>query len=433
MLKYRRGPIWILAGGQLAVLLLWTTYDFFVPIFLQAGRPDFDAGEEVRGFALDPRVTGFVMTLDNMAGLLILPYIGALSDRTRTRWGRRMPYLLIGVPIAALAFALIPYTLARPLPLFMGAIVLTLLAMDVIRTPLTALLPDLTPPRFRSPANGIITALQGLGAILAFFAGSWLFRSSPAAPFLLASAVLLGATLLVVTLIREPEQPEEAEEAPPVIASLRTIWQDRDRSALVLLASIVCAWLAVSGNKVFFSRYVISALHLEAEVAGQLMGVYAASLALGAFPAGLLGARLGRARAMQVGFLIYGAATLANTVISTIPPLVVTQVIAGFCLSLILVNALPLVLDHAPAFRDGAYSGLYYLATQSAEIGGPILAGSVLHQAGNTRALFVYTPVAMLLAFVFALRVRPAATLRRQGSASRAPTAPLEGSRSGRG
>ncbi len=104
-MTFRYGPIWILALGQLAVLLLWTTYDFFVPIFLQGGRPDFDAGD-VRGFGLNPAITGIVMSLDNMAGLLILPYIGALSDRTRTRWGRRMPYLIVGIPIAAAAFSL---------------------------------------------------------------------------------------------------------------------------------------------------------------------------------------------------------------------------------------------------------------------------------------------------------------------------------------
>jgi MFS family permease len=405
-MKFRYGPIWVLAIGQLSVLLLWTTYDFFVPIFLQAGRPGFDAGEGVQGFGLNPAITGFVMTLDNMAGLLILPYIGALSDRTRTRWGRRKPYLMIGVPIAALSFALIPHALGRPLPLFMGAIILTLLAMDLVRTPLTALLPDLTPPRFRSPANGIITALQGLGAILAFVLGSWLFGKSPVAPFLLASGVLLGATFLVVTLIREPEVPEEAEESPGLVASLATIIRDRDHSALVLLGSIFCAWLAFSGNRVFFSRYAISSLHLDPAVAGRLMGLFALAMALGAVPAGLLAARMGRRRTMLIGFVVCAAGMAANTMIHSVPPLCVTQVISGFSFALILVNALPLVLDHAPPLRDGAYSGLYYLATQSAEITGPILAGNVLHLADNARALFVYTPVTLLLAFAFMLWVR---------------------------
>ena len=202
-----------------------------MPIFLQAGRPDFDAGTRVQGFGLNSALTGLVMTLDNMAGLLLLPYIGALSDRTRTRWGRRKPYLMVGVPLAAVAFSLIPLMLGRPLALLMGGIVMTLLAMDLVRTPLTALMADLTPPAHRSPANGLVTLMQGLGAILAFVAGGWLFRTSPAAPFLLASSVLLAATLLLLARnpragsaggVREAPQPEgESGDRHPEPGPLR--------------------------------------------------------------------------------------------------------------------------------------------------------------------------------------------------------------------
>jgi MFS family permease len=136
------------------------------------------------------------------------------------------------------------------------------------------------------------------------------------------------------------------------------------------------------------------------------MGLFAAAIAVGAVPAGLLGARLGRKRTMLIGFVTCATAGAMNTLIHTVPPLCITQVVAGFSFALILANALPLVLDHAPPLRDGVYSGLYYLATQAAEIMGPILAGYVLDLAGNARALFVYTPVALLLAFAFMLRVR---------------------------
>lgn len=398
-MKSRYGPIWALGFGQLAVLLLWTTYDFFVPIFLQAGRPDFDAGSGLRGFGLNSAITGLVMTLDNMAGLLILPYIGALSDRTRTRWGRRKPYLMLGVPLAAVAFSLIPLMLGRPLALFMGAIIMTLLAMDLVRTPLTALLPDLTPPDQRSPANGLITLLQGLGAILAFVAGGALFGRSPVAPFLLGSGVLLAATLLVLARVREPARPEVAEEGTPgVMESLGTVLRDRDRSALSLLGALFFAWLAVSGNRVFFSRYAISSLHLSPEVAGQMMGLFAMGLLVGSVPAGLLGARWGRRRVMRGGLLLCASSLATNTVIDSVPPLAVAQVVSGMSLALVLVNALPLLLDHAPPGRDGVYSGLFYLATQLSEILGPILSGSLLHQVGNARALFVFSPLMLLLA-----------------------------------
>ena len=155
--------------------------------------------------------------------------------------------------------------------------------------------------------------MQGLGAILAFVAGGWLFRTSPAAPFLLASSVLLAATLLLLARIREPAQPEVSERPPNLRASLATVIRNRDHSALVLLGSIFCAWLAISSNRIFFSRYAISALHLEPKMAGRLMGLFALAMLVGSMPAGLLGARLGRRRMMQAGLLLGTGAMAANT------------------------------------------------------------------------------------------------------------------------
>src|SRR5688572_25587714 len=100
-MKFPLKPILLLGLGQFGIILLWTVYDACVPIFLQAGRPGFGGGAGLQGFGFDPRITSGVMTLDNLAAFLILPFIGALSDRTRTALGRRRPYLLIGAPIAA--------------------------------------------------------------------------------------------------------------------------------------------------------------------------------------------------------------------------------------------------------------------------------------------------------------------------------------------
>lgn len=51
------------------------------------------------------------MTWDNLFNLLIHPWVGACSDRTWNRWGRRKPWIMMGVPIAALGFGLIPVAL----------------------------------------------------------------------------------------------------------------------------------------------------------------------------------------------------------------------------------------------------------------------------------------------------------------------------------
>ena len=93
------------------------------------------------------------MTLDNFAALLIQPSVGAYSDRLRTRMGRRMPFLLIETPLAALAFGLIP--LAVVLPLFVACTVSFMLTMAMWRTPVVVLMADVTSSQYRSQANGI--------------------------------------------------------------------------------------------------------------------------------------------------------------------------------------------------------------------------------------------------------------------------------------
>ena len=54
------------------------------------------------------------MTIDNIFAILLLPFLGALSDRTRTRLGRRRPYILVGSILAAVFFVLVPSRLAKP-------------------------------------------------------------------------------------------------------------------------------------------------------------------------------------------------------------------------------------------------------------------------------------------------------------------------------
>ncbi len=155
----------LLGFGFFASSLMWATYNAFVPLFL------------ANKFDLDVRWIGFFMTLDNIAALFIQPPVGAWSDRLRTPIGRRMPFILIGAPIAAGAFSLIP--LASVLPLFSACTISMLLSMALWRTPVVALMPDITPSKFRSQANGIINLMGGLGAIIATLGGAVLFKIEP--------------------------------------------------------------------------------------------------------------------------------------------------------------------------------------------------------------------------------------------------------------
>lgn len=144
--KFSLSKTFLLGFGFFAVMVAWSVYNSFVPLFL-ANR-----------FKLDPASIGFFMTLDNIAALILQPVIGSWSDRTRTKIGRRLPFMLVGAPIAALAFVFAPMVaipildipVEARLPLFVACTMTFMLSMAIWRTPVVAFMPDVTPSKYRS-------------------------------------------------------------------------------------------------------------------------------------------------------------------------------------------------------------------------------------------------------------------------------------------
>lgn len=83
----------LIGFGFFGISIMWKLYNDYVPIFLQAGDPQFDAGlaAKTAGFGLSATLSGAIMTLDNVAALFLLPLIGVWSDRVWTRWGGACP------------------------------------------------------------------------------------------------------------------------------------------------------------------------------------------------------------------------------------------------------------------------------------------------------------------------------------------------------
>ncbi len=57
---------------------------------------------------MNDTLSGFIMALDNILALFLLPLFGSLSDRTKTRIGRRMPYILCGTAASCICAVLLP-------------------------------------------------------------------------------------------------------------------------------------------------------------------------------------------------------------------------------------------------------------------------------------------------------------------------------------
>ena len=75
----------------------WQAYDTIIPLIL------------TNKFGLSQTLSGIIMALDNILALFMLPLFGAISDRSRSRFGRRTPFIVAGTLIAAVAFVLLSF------------------------------------------------------------------------------------------------------------------------------------------------------------------------------------------------------------------------------------------------------------------------------------------------------------------------------------
>ncbi len=407
MFSYRR--LLLLGFGFMGVSLLWGIYNAYVPIFLQAGRADYSSTAGVVGFGMGADTTGFIMTLDNIAALFILPFVGAYSDRIWTKFGRRKPFIMIGAPLALVGFIGIPMFLGGSLLLFMGAIFVTLFAMDLFRTPVVSLMPDITPSPKRSQANGMINLMGGIGGVLAFAVGGILFKVSVGAPFYFGGIVMLIGCGIVLLFIKEPkpESVEPVDGKPGLIGSFKTIIKDNDKSALYLLGAIFFWFLGYNALEVFFTSFAVNVLGVDSGEATFLLAYFSLAIIITAPIAGYVGGKVGRKRTMIVGIIAFAILLAYGYTITSVPHVKVMLLLSGISWSMILVNSLPMVIDMAPQDRLGAYTGLYYLSSQTSAIVGPVLSGKIISIFNNDyRTAFVYGTVTLVIALLFVIPIK---------------------------
>ncbi|MCF7827316.1 MAG: MFS transporter [Candidatus Marinimicrobia bacterium] len=406
-MKFSYGRLLLLGFGFMGTTILWGIYNAYVPIFLQAGREGFASTSGVTGFGMSATATGFIMTLDNIAALFILPFIGAWSDQIRTKIGRRKPFIAMGAPLAFIGFIGIPIMLNVSLIPFMIAIFVTLFAMDVFRTPVISLMPDITPSPKRSQANGIINLMGGVGAVLAFVVGGVLFKVSVGAPFYFGGLIMLIGAAVVLYFIKEPEVPEPHEEAPGVWDSFKTVVVDKDRSALFLLLAIFFWFLGYGALEVFFTSFAVNRFGVDSGQATGLLAFFSLPIVLFSPLSGFLGARFGRKIIIIAGIIGFAILLFWGYSIQTLSMVKIMLPLTGVTWSLILVNSLPMVVDMAPQDRLGTYTGLYYLSSQSSAIAGPIMAGKIIEIFNNNYGVgFIYGSVTLLIALLFMLPIK---------------------------
>ena len=379
-------------------------------------------------------LVGVLMAVDNIIGVIIQPIMGSVSDNTRTRWGRRMPYIFIGVIASAIFFALIP-TGFSPITdvqfyrfwLLLIWILLFSTSMGFYRSQAVALMPDFTRPYNRSKANAIINLMGGVGAVIAYTLSLLSDYIGLQLAFILGSVFMIIALIILIFTVKErdaytyrmildtekegkdPSEIQSKVKKPGLIESLKTIATEKDKSTLFILLAILAWFIGYQGAEALFSIYAgpEGIIGVTPGFAGFLFQFVAIPFILFAVPAGLIATRIGRRLAIKIGLgimivvMMFAFLAQANLLI-----VIIMLVLFGMGWALVNVNSIVIVWELAPSSEKiGTYTGVYYFFSVLAAIIGPPLVGLFTQLIGLFTLLAVIS-IFFVIALIFMFFVR---------------------------
>lgn len=453
------------------ILLVWQLYNSYCSPMLSflfvrhdyasliVGHEDWDLkkllaeGIITEGQYLDVQwKVGIIMALDNIAALFIMPLFGIFSDKTKSKLGKRMPYIIVGSVVTAIALPFIPMFFAKGVAATTGTLVgmtIGLIAMMIViiifmmsyRSPAVSLMPDFTPKPLRSRANGIINIVGYVGgAIGSVFAivipvtkyidGSnkslWMLEI----PFIVCSLVLLASLALLLWKVRENKlhaeldeeirrYDDQGESAEQVTTSGKLSKNNIRNLALILIAEVFW-FMSLNAVETFQTNFCMFWLNTSSSGGAIMTVVSGAASVIGFLVAGRIADKIGRKWTIFIGicvvalcyvaFIFFPKATeaeiAAHPFASKLPFLFfVLMPTIGLGSSLIHICSFPLVTDYCTGEKLGRFTSLYYTASMLAQSITPIAIGFIF-KATSWIALPIYSASLMAVAGIVFFFVR---------------------------
>ena len=461
--SYLRRTLWI-GLAFFGILLVWQLYNSYcAPMlsFLFARHDYADAvqkaiAEAAEGVTVDMKYllangyivesdylniqwkVGIIMALDNIAALFIMPLFGRWSDKTKSRFGKRTPYIIIGSIVTACVLPFIPMffslgmaqTDAALMGMIVGMIammVLIIVFMMSYRSPAVALMPDLTPKPLRSKANGIINIVGYVGgAIGSVFAivipvtkyvdGSnrslWMLEI----PFIVCSVVLLVSLAMLLWKVKENKLHEELDEeikrgdafgeSAEQVTTTEKLSKNNVRNLVLILIAEMLWFMALNAVETFQTNYVMFWLNTSSAGGAIMTVISGAASVVGFIVAGFIADKIGRKWTIFLGICLVTACYIAYSFIPQVevpygePDKVFAASLPwiffillptiGLGSSLIHICSFPLVTDYCTSEKLGRYTALYYTASMLAQSITPIAIG-LIFMATSWQALPIYS------------------------------------------
>lgn len=351
---------------------------------------------------MGPARAGLVLLLAKIWDAVNDPIVGTLIDRTRTRWGKRRPWLLFGSVPFAIAFVL--HFLVPPLGeagKFIYYVVVAILldtGFTAVNVPYAALTPELSEnEQDRTDLNMYRFSFSVLGGLVAAVLYNTLvnsvFADDPRTGNLIQGIVVAAVIVIsnvIVFLNTTEKEIEEDEEQMPMLDGLKVALSSRP--FLYVTAIYMCTWIAIQ-----FVQSLILFLFRDwvgGDPGGQftlvLMGLQL-SIFLFILVWGNLSRRLGRKRVFYLGIPIWMAVQIGLWFVQPgqITLVIVLSIVAGVGVSLgflIPWSLMPDVIDHDELMtgqrREGVFYGFFVFLQKLGIAIGLFVQGQVLEWAG---------------------------------------------------
>ena len=404
----------------LSICAFWQMYDTVIPLMLK------------NTFGLGETVTGFIMGLDNILALFLLPLFGAFSDKVHTPIGKRTPFIVVGTIAAVIAMGFIPIADKKGnIVLFMICLGFVLIAMGTYRSPAVALMPDLTPKPLRSKANSVINLMGAIGGVYTLIIIKILVnkeKSDYKTVFIAVASIMVVAVILLLLTIRENKlakqinleegirQAEEGsssekeeqfsaskkklttqEKTSAIAKETKDLSKEDDkmspevrRSFILLLSSIFLWFTAYNAVTTAYSRYTEQVWGLEAGGFADSLLIATIAAICSYIPIGIIASHFGRKKTIITGIILMTFSYFCGALFVNYSPLInVVFAFTGIGWAAINVNSYPMVVEMCKGADIGKYTGLYYTFSMAAQIITPTLSGFLLEHV-SYRTLFPY-------------------------------------------
>ena len=360
-----------------------------------------------------PTATGVLIGFEGLLALVVPGLVGGLSDRTSTRFGRRLPFVLVGAPLMALALLVMPFftnfvILAVALLIFYGG-------YFTYYAPYRAMYPDLVPEADRSRSQGSQNVARELGLGVALVGGGFLLGLWKGLPFAVAAGVLLAVTGAFAYRVRAHArdcEPDPAAATPPEDVNRWRSWallrEDADIRRLLTANAL---WeLALGALKTFVVLFITVGLGRSSSLASAALAIVAVGVVLAALAAGPLAERFGHGRLLTAAAAVYAVGLAVPIVVHSLLFLVALLPLA-FAAGIVMTLPYSLLMGLLPDADHGAGAGAFEASRGLGVVLGPILAGvavetlkPVFSSTDGYAAMFLVASLAVLISVPLARR-----------------------------